>query len=104
MLGAHFEATENRFMNIGQGLGLGSALTDAAGDGRALGDQHSGFVAFEGHGEFHGDQDTIGREEAFSKVVLNLSATSSLSVVAMMPFNLLCLLEGGGTYCWDPTL
>ena len=25
LLGAHFEATENRFMDIGQGLGLGSA-------------------------------------------------------------------------------
>lgn len=53
LFGANFEATKNRFMNVGQGLRLGSALTDAPGNSRALGDQHSSFVSFKRHGEFH---------------------------------------------------
>jgi len=39
-------------------LGFGSPLTDATGDGWALDNQHSSFVAFESHGELHAGKNT----------------------------------------------
>lgn len=52
-LGSNFQAGLNRFADVGLGLAFGCPLADAAGDGRAFGDECSVFVLRQGNEEFH---------------------------------------------------
>jgi hypothetical protein len=48
------QATKNGLMDVCSSLVPGCSLTDATGDGRAFGDPHAVFVAFQCDDEFHG--------------------------------------------------
>ena len=47
------EATGNCFADIGESFGLGPSLGDAAGNRRALGYEHAGFIGLQGHEQLH---------------------------------------------------
>lgn len=53
LLGAHLEAADDRFVDVGDRFLLAPTLTHAARDRGAFGDHHPGLVALERHGQPH---------------------------------------------------
>lgn len=51
--GSDFEALPDRLFDVLQSFLLGRALADAAGNGRALGDENAVLVTVNRHDEFH---------------------------------------------------
>lgn len=47
------QATSDCFADIVESFGLGPSLGDAAGNRRALGDEHAGFIGLQGHEQLH---------------------------------------------------
>jgi hypothetical protein len=50
---ARFETSSEGLANVFQGLGFRASLGDAAGNGRALGNEHAGLVGFQRHEQLH---------------------------------------------------
>ena len=50
---ACFETPSDSLADVFQGLGLGASLGDAAGNGRALSNEHAGLVGFQRHEQLH---------------------------------------------------
>ncbi len=50
---ASFETPGNGLANVIQGLGLRASLGDAAGNGRALRNQHAGLVGLQRYEQLH---------------------------------------------------
>lgn len=51
--GSDFDAPTDSLLDVLQGLFLGPALADAAGDRRTLGDENAVLVTVDGHDELH---------------------------------------------------
>jgi len=50
---AGFETPSDGLANVFQGLGLRASLGDAAGNGRALSNEHASLVGFQRHEQLH---------------------------------------------------